>query len=252
MPADAAPLLAGLAPDGVHHRLLNVELKGIAELVGLALVAALAAEACRLHGVVAEAIALEAGEEVAEGLLTNPAHPPGGGLEASLVALDQPRLLESLGDALQLVEAAGRVLAERLTELIASPLIQLTAAVGLAESAFQLLERLEAPHQVHRLVEGQLLAAEEGVAIAQSLPRREQLQGAGQLSQLALQLAVLEDRVHHLHQLAAHLRRERLHQRVHPRHLPLQLVEELVEGVGGVREQLSPAALEGVVVLLQL
>jgi len=58
--------------------------------------------------------------------------------------------------------------------------------------------------------------------------------------------AVLKDRVIHLTQLLARLRAQRLHQRLHLRHLPLQVLEQLVEVVDARREHVAKALHEAV------
>src|SRR5581483_12402850 len=135
-------LLRRLAAQRVHDRLLDVEVEGVAELVLLRLVRPLTARAVVAHGVVAEAVATQPGEEVAERLLADPAHAARGELEAAAVALDQPGILELLGDLRELVDAARRLVAERLAQLLAGALVDLPAAVGVAQGALQLLHPL--------------------------------------------------------------------------------------------------------------
>ena len=83
--------------------------------------------------------------------------------------------------------------------------------------------------RLHRLGEVELLVAAEGVLVAQVALRVEELEVRLQLGQLVAQLRVA-DLVHEqVLQLLAHVRRQRVEQVLHLRHLALHLLDQLVE-----------------------
>ena len=105
---------AALALDGVAHGALDVEVERVAELVGLGLVGALVADAGALDLVAADAVLGELVEQVGQRVLADAPHAAGRELEAALLLLDEPGLLEHLGQLGQPLEAAGRVVAEQV------------------------------------------------------------------------------------------------------------------------------------------
>ena len=149
-------------------------------------------------------------------------------------------------------EVARGVVTEHVAQGFLGGVVERLAAVHPAQAALQLLDRLQAIHDAHRLVERELLVAEERVALTEVAAIGEQLETAHQLGELRLQVRVAEGRGDHLLELVAHLRRQRLHERVHARHLSRELREELVERGGRFGEHRAPLLQEVLVVVLQL
>ena len=71
-----------------------------------------------LEVVAAEAVLVELGKQVGQGVLTDLAHALGRQLVAALLLLDEAGLLEHLGQLRQALEAAGAVIAEQVARLV--------------------------------------------------------------------------------------------------------------------------------------
>src|SRR5262247_2560809 len=114
-----------VALDRVHQRLLEIEQERIAEFVALGLVGRVAAGAPALDVVPAEAVALEAGEDVLERLVAELSDRPRGELEPIALALEVARLLQLLRQLLQPLEILRRLLAQELLDLDRIDLLQI-------------------------------------------------------------------------------------------------------------------------------
>ena len=229
--------LRALAHDGVEQGLLEIHQERVAVLVVLELVRGVGADAAAEQLVLAHPGLLELVEDVAQRGLADPAHAAGRQLHAPALALDVARLLQDLIDAAQLVQRLPGVVAEQLLRQRA------VDVVGPEAAALQLrlepVHLLEPFHQAHRLAHVQWVVAEERIALAQFGRRHHRLHEARQPRQLEPQRIVLQERVHHLPQLLAGFGAEALQQRLHLRHLPLQVLEQLVEAVDPGRKHVA-------------
>ena len=81
------------ALDGIADGPLDIEIEGVAELVGLGVVLPLVPPAEHLHGVLAQPVLLKLLEQIRESVLADPADRPGCELQAPLAVLDQAGLL---------------------------------------------------------------------------------------------------------------------------------------------------------------
>ncbi len=194
----------------------------------------------------AEPVALEVREDVAQRLVAELADRPRRQLEPIALALEVPGLLELLGDFLQPLEVAGRFLAEQPLDLGRIDLLEVVRRLGATELALELLHLLHLVHQLHGLAHGHFVVAAEVVAAAQLLGDAELVEVHRELGHLGLEPLVLHEQArHHLLELATLLGRHALHERLHARCLPRDLVEQLVEALDA-REVLPPLLLEGV------
>ena len=155
---------------------------------------------------VPEAIASQTREEITERLLSDAPESARGETHSFLIALDEPALLELIGHALQPREVARGVVTEDVAQGFLGRVVERLTAVHPAQPAFEFLDRLEAIHDAHRLIERELLVAEERVSLAEVTAIGEQLETAHQLGELRLQVRVAERRRDHLLELVAHLR----------------------------------------------
>ena len=101
--APAHPL--GLPGERVHHRPLDIEIKGVTELVALAVVPPVAAVPEAGEVVLSEAIPAQPPEEVSERLLADLAHPPRREPRPLRAELDESATLQLLHQPLHLAEA---------------------------------------------------------------------------------------------------------------------------------------------------
>ena len=121
----------------LRDRLLDVEVERVAELVGLVLVGALVADAGALELVPAGAVLASAcgtGRRAPSGRCAR--MPSRRELVAALALLDQPGVLEHLGQLGQPLERAGRVVAEQLAGLVDVDLGELRRAGWRSRSRF--------------------------------------------------------------------------------------------------------------------
>ena len=194
----------------------------------------------------AKAVALEVREDVAQRLVAQLADRARRQLEPVALALEVAGLLQLLGDLAQPLEIAGGLLAEQPLDLGGVDLLEVVGRLGAAELALELLHLLHLVHQLHGLAHRQLVVAAEVVAAAQLLGDAELVEVHRELGHLGLEPLVLHEQArHHLLELAALLGRHALHERLHARRLPRDLVEQLVEALD-VREVLPPLLLERV------
>src|SRR5437588_69212 len=102
------------ALQGVANGPLDVEVEGVAELVGLGLVGPLVTHAGGVGLVAPQAVLGQPGEEVRQGVLPYAAHPPRSQLVSPLPLLDDARLLQQLGQLGQPFQRTGRVVPHQL------------------------------------------------------------------------------------------------------------------------------------------
>src|ERR1700694_3746599 len=149
-----------------------MQIEGITELVDLRLVRAFRAEPADADRMGAEAIALQPGVEVAQGLLADAAHPARRQLHAAPATLDITLLLQLRGKLAHLVGRLACVGPQQLLELLRLLRCQLPALVSLAQRRLQVLDSLQPLHQRERLLQRQGLRTIEGVAAAKTWARR--------------------------------------------------------------------------------
>src|SRR5690606_19165312 len=126
--------------------------------------------------VAAELVASQLGEQVREGVASDPAEPLGGELESALRVVDEPSLLELLRELGQLVEAAGGVVAKELTGPVDVDLGQGARAGGTPQHLLELVEVAQLVEHLGRLGEPQRVLAGEVVAAVPAHLREELLQ----------------------------------------------------------------------------
>ena len=175
---------AALAGDRVADRALDVEVERVAELVGLRVHRPLVAEPGPGELVLAELVAGQLGEEVVERVLADAAEPGRGQLVAALPVLDEPGLLEHLGQLGHLLEAVGRFVADELPGPVEVDLGQRTGVGGAAHQLLELVEVAELVHDLGGVGEPERVLALEVVAAVPAHVRERLLQVGGQLVHL--------------------------------------------------------------------
>src|ERR1700688_3229796 len=154
---------------------------------------------------ITEAIASQTREEITERLLSNAPEPARGQAHPFVVAFDEPALLELIGHTLEPGEVTRGVVAEDVAQRFLGRIVERVTSVHPAQPAFELLDGMEAIHDAHRLIERELLVAEERVSLTEVTAIGEQLEPAHQLGELRLQVRVAERRRDHLLELVTHL-----------------------------------------------
>ena len=241
---DAHRRARALALDGVHQRLAQVEQERIAELVGLRLVELVAAGAAPVHRVAAEAVALEPGEDVAQRLVADLPDGARRQLQLVAVALEVPRLLEALAQFAQSLEVLARLLAEQPLHALGIHVLELLQRADAPHLALEVVQLLQLLHEPHGLLERDLLVAAKRIALDQLVERQEIVQVHAELAHGRLEPLVAHHQLaHHLVELLALLGREALHERLHGRHLPADLLDELIEALD-TGEAIAPLLLE--------
>ena len=172
--------LRAFAEDAVHDRLAEVEVEGVAELVGFGLVGALAALALIALGVLTVGGLLELIVDLAHGLLLDLADAARGELPLVALFADVASLLKDFEEVLELLEGVGGFFAEQLAELVLVDVVEVAAVLGLFELLFELVDVLEVAHEVHRLEEVELFVATKGV-LALAVARGDDIEVDGEL-----------------------------------------------------------------------
>ena len=112
-------------------------------------------------------------------------------------------------------------------------------AGGVAQQVLQLVEVAELLHGLHGLAHAHRVAALELVALTPPHLREHRLQVLAELTHLPAQVHVFEQLIAELLQLGTLLGRHRVHHRLHRGHAPGHLLEQLVEGLGILREEVA-------------
>src|SRR5262249_42529299 len=197
-----------------------------------------------VHRVATEAVALEPGEDVAQRLV---AYLPDGSrreLQLVAVALEVAGLLEALGELAQALEVLPRLLAEQPLHPLGIHVLELLQRANAPHLALEVVQLLQLLHEPHGLLERDLLVAAERIALDQLVERQEIVQVHTELAHGRLEpLVAHHELAHHLVELLALLGRQALHERLHGRHLPADLLDELIEAVHP-REAIAPLLLE--------
>ena len=176
-----------------------------------------------------------------EGVAADAAQALGGQLEAALALVDEPGLLQHPGEVGQLVEAAGRLVAEQL----AGPVdVDLGQGAGLGRAPEQLLEPVEVAQLLQRrrgLGEAERVLPAEVVAPVPAHVGEHAAQLGAELVDLPAQVHVVEQLLGQLGDLRPLLGRHRRQHRLHGGHAPGQHLEQLVEGLGVLGEEVAVA-----------
>ena len=94
------------------------------------------------------------------------------------------------------------------------------------------------------MLEAHVLVAAERIALRHLVHRQEIAEVHGELAHLRFEpLVAHHQRAHHLVELLALAGRQALHERLHLRHLPAHLLEQVVEALG-IGEPIAPLLLE--------
>ena len=197
------------APDGVVHGLGQVEVERVAVLVGLGRLLAVVARPRPGRLVVPQAVLGHLGEQVAQGLVPQTAHPLGGELGPPALVLDQAGLGQLPGQPGQPVERAGGVLAQVAGHLVEVDLAQGGRRGGRLEHVLHPVEFAQLGGQVGGLGQAHRRVAAEAVALAPPGPGEGPRQVAAQPLDLPAQVHVLEQRLGQRAQLVALFGRER-------------------------------------------
>ena len=124
-------------------------MEGIAELVELRVVRAVAVAAGFGHVVLAEGLALEVGVDFGQRLFADLAGAARGELPGVAVLADVTGFFEQFEQVFKLLERFARLFAEQLFELVRIDVIEVAAVLHLFERALHLIQLLHVVHQVH-------------------------------------------------------------------------------------------------------
>ena len=108
---------------------------------------------------------------------------------------------------------------------------------GVAQQVLELVEVAEVLHRLHRLTEPERVLTGEVVGLLPAHLREQLAQVPAELIHLPAQVHVAEQLVGELLQLRPLLGRHRVEHRLHCRHALRQLLEQLVERFGVLREE---------------
>ena len=237
-------------PHRVHHRLFQVQQERVTELVGFRLVRLVAARAAPVDLVTAEPVAREVREDVAERLVGDLADRARGELEVVVLAFEIAGVLERLRHLAQPRDVVRRLRTQQLLHLLGRDAIEVREVAHPFQLALELVEAVHLVHELHRLLEADVLVTAERIALRHLLHRQELGEMHGELRHRGFEALVAhEERAGHVVELLALAGRHALHERLHLRHLPAQLVQQIVEALR-VRELVAPLLLEGVEVRL--
>ncbi len=180
---------------------MQVELERIAELVRLGLVGPLVTETFAVLLVLTDALLGELGEQVAQGVGADRPQPPRRELEPAFAILDQPGVLEHLGELAQPLERAGGVVAEQIADAIHVGLGQGRRGGGALEQVLELIEVAQLLHRLHRLGEAHRILTVEVVRLAPVHLGEHPLQVGPELIELPPQVHVAEQLIGEVLQL---------------------------------------------------
>jgi len=147
--------------------------EGIAELVRLGGLVALAASSSAIEPVAAEGVPAKAGEEVVQDFLTDAAAPPGGQFQALSAPLEIACPLELLGQAIERLEIADALVAEEVTDLLAVDGLQVARPLDITQRILERVQGLEAPDLLKGAVNPEGFVAAEPEALTE--PARQEL-----------------------------------------------------------------------------
>ncbi len=184
-----------LTRDRVLERAPDVEMERVAVLVGLVLVGALVPEAGALDLVTTGAVLEQTLEEVAERALADAPDALRRELHATFALLDEPRVLELLGEVRELLQRAGRVVAEQVAHLVEVDLGERTGARRVAQEVLERVDVAELVEETAHAVERERLVAAETHALAPAGLRERVAQVLTELVDLPAQVHVVEERV---------------------------------------------------------
>jgi hypothetical protein len=199
------------------------------------------ADAGALDLVATQLVAGQLREEVGQRVATDLAEPLGRELQPTLGVVDETGVLELLGELRELLEAAGGIVAQQLAGPVQVHLGQRAGARRPAQHLLQLVEVAELVEHLRGLGEAERVLAGEVVAPVPAHLREELLEVAAQLVHLPAQVHVLEQRLGQALQLRPLLRRHRVEHRLHRGHPLGHELEQLVEGLGVLREEVAVA-----------
>ena len=151
----------------------------------------------------------------------------------------RPASVEHLGELGEAFERARGVVAEQVTDLVHVGLGERAGAGGAAQQVLELVEVAELRHGLHRLAEAQRVVAAEVVRRSQPICGISCRRFAPELVDLPAQVHVLEQLVGELLELRPLLGRHRVEHRLHRRHAPGHLLEQLVDVLRVLREEVA-------------
>jgi predicted NBD/HSP70 family sugar kinase len=154
-----------------------------------------------VHLVLADLVLGQLVEQVAQGVGTDLAEALGRQLEAALLLLDQPRVLEHLGELGETLERPGGVVAHQVAHSVHVGLGERTRVGGVAEQVLELVELAQFLHRLHRLTHAHRVLALEVVALTPVHLGEHALQVLAELVHLPAQVHVLEELVAELLEL---------------------------------------------------
>ena len=209
----------------------------VAELVRLRGLLAFPAPARSIHPVATERVALEAGEQVVEDLLPDPATAARRQLEPFPVAREVAGLLQATGQVVERVEVTDRLVSEQVADLVPIERGEIAGTLDVGERIFQPVHGREPLDLGKGALEAERLVATERDAFAQPAGQQE-VEVRRQLGEIDEEAVVAQERVHHRFELGPLLGRHRAQERLHRGHPRGQLVDDVVEALGA-REELA-------------
>ena len=229
------------AGQGVADGPADVEVEGVAELVGLGVGLALVAHPLPVDGVAAELVRVELGEQVPQRTEADLADGSGGEVEAAIVVLDQTGLLQHASHLGHALEALGRVVSQQPADGLG---VGLGEGAGAGRAPQQVLELVDVPQfgqHVGCVAEVERVRAAELVAPVPAEIRELVAEVSGQLVHLPVEVHVGQQLVGQLLELVALGGGHRVHQGLGCRHAAGHDLQELVEGLGVLTEEVAVA-----------
>ena len=151
----------------------------------------------------------------------------------------RPASVEHPGQLGQALERLGGVVAEQVAHAVHVGLGQRAGVGRVAQQVLELVEVAQLLHRLHRLAHAERVLALEVVGLVPALLREQLAQVTAELVHLPAQVHVVEQLVGQLLQLGPLLGRHRVEHRLHRRHPLGQLLEQLVERLGVLREEVA-------------
>ena len=143
----------------------------------------------------------ELGEQVAQRVRADRPEPAWREFEATLLALDQPRLFEHLGELAEPFELPRSIVTEQVADAIHVGLGERSRVRRVLQEVLELIEIAEFLHRLHRLAPADRVLALEVVRLAPVHLREHLLQVRAELVELPAEVHVAEQLVAQLLEL---------------------------------------------------
>ena len=225
--------------DRIANRALDVEREGVAELIGLGLEVPLMPDSRDHNVVTTKAIGGKLGVQIVEDVLADLAKCAGRQLECATLVVDEPCLLEHLGELGHLLHGVRHVITKQFRRSLEIDLCESAGVGHPLQHLFDLVEVAKVVHEVHGLTEIERVGALSVIALAPVHSWEHRLQAVTQLAHLRRHVEVAEQLVGQLLELCALLWGHRCEHCLSGRHLRSHVLEQLIEGFGVLRKEVA-------------